>query len=126
LILVDDPTSDAAADGNASQCCTEFIIDAEDGVKLSCRPTRRKLQIIRFRAISYFMVALTWHIILYTAISTALYFSSLHSTTWFCPTTVYWLSYRSSFRVGGTAAAAPPPFRPGNPALCVSRHPILL
>jgi len=23
--------------------------------------------------------------------------------------------------VGGTAAAAPPPFRPGNPALCGSR-----
>ena len=25
---------------------------------------------------------------------------------------------------GGTAAAAPPPFRPGNPALCVS-HPLV-
>jgi len=30
--------------------------------------------------------------------------------------------YINSQKVGSTAAAAPPPFRPGNPALCGSRH----
>jgi len=31
---------------------------------------------------------------------------------------------RHRHRCGGTAAAAPPPFRPGNPALC-GRHPLV-
>ena len=37
-----------------------------------------------------------------------------------CLCTCLYLSVRVSVCLGGTAASAPPPFRPGNPALCGS------
>jgi len=50
-------------------------------------------------------------------------------TVWYvnCTTMIYWLSHFINCLCclhGGTAAAAPPPFMLGNPALCGS-HPLV-